>query len=390
MLEPAGNGTPRAFLRVGGTTVAQQQLGLAFALECGRVVCLAHGLRPELIALQHEAERAGAQFHVIAGARALLGLITAQDEVFVFGDGLFVSRSEAAELLGQGPAVLVQPIDQGLAGGFERIDINYAAAGAMRIPGRLVERIADLPADCDASSALQRIALQSGIRQREIPSLAEGRLFWSIVHDEDQAHAIEPRWIQQRIRGDVPLYPSRALALFTVRKFGPPLLHAGNGSLRLTLAATLMALIALGSGWLGHPVVGLVLCALGWIVSETAELLAQIEGSSPKSSPAMHKRRTFRGLLADALIIGLAVLGVYGAPWQSLLDRLFAPLILVALLRILPKASSDRWTAWLDDRALLALFMAAAVASGRGNEIIQGAALVAALTGVALRVPKRG
>ncbi|MDE2436891.1 MAG: hypothetical protein KGM49_11585, partial [Sphingomonadales bacterium] len=202
MLEMADATTPRAFLRIGGTTVAQQQLGLALALGCQRVVCVAHGLRAPLIALQHEAERAGVQFHVIAGPRPLLGLVTAQDEVLAFGDGLFASRREAVELLEQGQAVLVQPIEQGLAGGFERIDINHAAAAAMRIPGRLVDQLAELPTDCDAASALQRIALQGGVRQRSIPSVADGHLFWTLVRSDDEAHAIEPRWIRQRTRDD--------------------------------------------------------------------------------------------------------------------------------------------------------------------------------------------
>ena len=57
MMEPAGSGqaVPRAFLRVGGATLARHQLGLALALECdGRSVQTIEGLArgPELHPLQ--------------------------------------------------------------------------------------------------------------------------------------------------------------------------------------------------------------------------------------------------------------------------------------------------------------------------------------------------
>lgn len=384
MLELADGTTPRAFLRVGGTTIAQQQLALALALGCQRLVCIAHGLRPPLIALQHEAERAGVQFHVIAGPQALLGLVTAQDEVFVFGDGLFVSRKEAADLLEQGPAVLVQPIEQGLAAGFERIDINHAAAAAMRIPGRLVDQIAELPADCDAASALQRIALQGGVRQRAIPSTGDGHLFWTLVRSDDEAHAIEPRWIRQRTRDDAPLTPSRAIALFAVRRFGPSLLHAGSGAAHLAVAAGGLGVMALGAGWLKLIGVGLILCGLGWILREASELLARIDGDGPRPLSRAFGQATIYGLLLDAVMIGLAGWAVSAEPWQPMPDRFFPPFMLVALLRMLPRILPGRWTAWLDDRALLALGLAGAVASGKGSEVIHLAAAVAAVAGIAL------
>ena len=63
---------PRAFLRVGGLSVARQQLSIAHALDCERIICLAPAVTPDILALQHLAERRGSQFHVIAGARLRL------------------------------------------------------------------------------------------------------------------------------------------------------------------------------------------------------------------------------------------------------------------------------------------------------------------------------
>ena len=211
MLEPAGiaGEAPRAFLRIGGLTVARQQLALALELRCDRVICIAPRLTAELVELQHLAEAAKCQFHVVANARALVGLVTTVDEVFVLGDGLFVSIPEAAALLEEGQAVLVQPIEQGLAAGFERIDLNHAGAAAMRLPGRLIERLAELPTDCDATSSLQRIALQAGVRQRPIPAPGKDGLFWTMVRSEDEAHALEPLWVRQRTRDEGDGYAGR-------------------------------------------------------------------------------------------------------------------------------------------------------------------------------------
>ncbi len=100
MTEPAETGQPlpRAFLRVGGNTIARHQLTLALALDCQRVICIARDLSPDLIALQHAAEDAGVQFHVVPGARALLQLVTGVDELLVLNEGLLVEPRAARGL----------------------------------------------------------------------------------------------------------------------------------------------------------------------------------------------------------------------------------------------------------------------------------------------------
>ncbi len=385
MLEPAAPGStlPRAFLRIGGMTVARQQLGLMLALQCERIVCLAHGISPDLIELQHAAEAAGAQFNVIAGPRQLLGLVTTSDEVFVLGDGLFASTAEAAATLEQGQAVLVQPIEQGLAAGFERIDLNHASAAAMRIPGRLVEQIAELPADCDAASALQRIALQGGVRQRPIPATSAGTLFWTLVRSEEEAHALEPQWIRQRTRGDEPLNPSRGFGLLAVRLLGPALLHAGSGAGVVAIASGAMGAIALGTGWLGLPALGLGLAAISWLLCETTASLARIEGDPGRPARMVGGRRAY-GWLLDAIIIGLAGSAMPVTPGDHLLTRFFAPFMLVGVLRLVPRALSGRWTAWLMDRSLLAILLAGFIGAGRGEAAISIAAALVVLAGIVL------
>lgn len=388
MYEPAepGSQLQRAFLRIGGLTIARQQLALALEMRCERIVCIAPHLFPEIVELQHLAEAAKAQFHVISDARALVGLVTAVDEVIVLGDGLFVSIPDAAALLEVGQAVLVQPIEQGLAAGFERIDLNHAGAAAMRLPGRLVERLAELPADVDAASALQRIALQAGIRQKAIPTPGQDGVFWTLVRSETEAHAIEPQWIRQRTKGEGALSPSSGLALLGVRSFGPALLHAGSGAMGLVVAATVLVVLALGAGWFLLVPLGLVLVGLAWLLREAAVMLSRIENDTRRDQKGLDAKQVF-GAICDGAIILLAAWGTEIHPGQHFVDRLFPPFMLVALLRILPRLISPRWAGWLGDRGLLALGLALAILAGPGSAIIHVAATVVAIAGIV--VPSR-
>ncbi len=384
MTEPATNGsqTPRAFLRIGGMSLARQQLGLALALRCERIVCIAREMLPELIKLQHVAEKAGVQFHVISGPRALIGLVTVADEVFVLGDGLFASVNEATAALEKGQAVLVQPIEQGLASGFERIDLNHASAAAMRIPGRLVERLSELPTDCDAASALQRIALQAGVNQRNVDAIKGEGAFWTLVRSEDEAHALEPQWIRQRTHDEGMPSPGHGLALLGVRAFGPSLLHAGSGAGIVGVAALVLGLMGLGAGWFGLVPFGLGLCGLGWIVGEAAALLARIESDALDKRAGGITRQSLYGWLLDAVIVVLAGWGSAMNAGQPDPDLMFPPLMLIALLRIIPKAIGGRRTSWLKDRALLCLALAGVTIAGVGSEAVHIAALALAIAGI--------
>jgi hypothetical protein len=373
----------RAFLRIGGLSVARQQVALALELGCERIVCLAPGPSAELADLQQWVETRGAQFQLIRQARALVGLVSAVDEVIVLADGLFASTAAAKVFLEEGQAVSVQPIEQGLAAGFERIDLNHAFGGVMRLPGRLVERLAELPADCDATSALLRIALQAGMRQKPIPQPDQTRLFWTLVRSEQEAHALEPLWIRQRTRGEGAPSLAGGVALLAVRGFGPALLHAGSGAKVMLAAAVVLALLAFGAGWFGIAALGLGFAAIGWIVLEAAGMIARIESEQEVPLKRFDVRAVY-GWLLDVLIVFLATWGSDPARAQPLAEGLFPAFMLVALLRILPRLLSDRWTGWFNDRSLLALILAGFVLAGVANHAIVFAAAALALGGIIL------
>ena len=347
---------PRAFLRLGGATLAHHQLILALAAGCERIACIARALTPEMIALQHEAERAGARFHMISGARALSGLVTANDELLVVGEGLVAAVPDALEAIGATPVILVLPAETAVPQGFERIDLNHAAAGLMLLPGRLVERLNDLPADAEPASALLRIGLQAGIAQRGIAETTISAGHWLLVRNEEAAHSAELDWMQRHTLGRGKT-PGLGLATLIVRRFGAALLHGGSGGKTLTLASYVLMAIAAGAGWFGWNATALGLCAPAWLLHRTGCIIERIQ------SEALGRRT---GILAaeypftwifDAVIGFLLLFGTPYIPGEAMWQRAFAPFMLFGLLSLFTRVLPGRWTPWLADRMLLAILL---------------------------------
>lgn len=392
MMEPAapGVGTPRAFLRVGGTTVARHQLGLALAMECQRIVCLSRQMTPDIIALQHVAENAGAQFHVIAETRRLAGLVTANDELLVISDGLLVSQQDALKLLEGNHAVLVLPAETASNGGFERIDLNHASAGLMRIPGRFVERLYELPADCNVPSALTRIALQAGVAMREVPMVSREGAKWCIVRDEAEAHAIEGDWIGLHIVHVKGTRPATVMARLGVMIFGPSLLHSQSGTRLVGRVAVFVLLFAMGAGWLGLIVPGFVLCAIAALLGEAAAMLRGVERNAldiPR--PALSAGALF-GWALDFTLIMLLFWSVPITPWDTIMpwgtvpERAFAPVTLVLMTRLVARIHAGNWVGWVSDRMLLSIVLAVAAGMGVAHEAVQILTIVIALAGIVI------
>jgi len=390
MTEPAGAGQPfaRAFLRVAGASVAQHQLGLALALDCQRVVCLARGASPELIALQHDAEDAGLQFAIATGAGQLAGLVTASDEIVVISEGLFADPAQAAALLeGRAPVVLVQPVEGALAAGFERININRAGAGLMRLSGETVERLHELPIDVDVVSALTRIALQAGIAMRDVPAAARAGSGWRMVRSEAEAYALEDEWMRARFVEDGPASPGRTVARFAVLSFGSSLLHAGNASNVVSAAVVVALAIAVGISWFGLVWAGFVLVAVAWLLVEASRLLRAAERHAMGQPTPAIPRADAMTWLVDVVFAGLILLDTPRFPGEPVIAWLCTPAILMLLLALLPRVAGGRIAGWTCDRALLGLVLA--FASGFGQVLLVVRLLSALLVAAALLLPPR-
>jgi hypothetical protein len=237
-----------------------------------------------------------------------LALVAQHDEVIAIDDGVLAWPDTAMELLAS-PGVLVQPVDIGLAAGFERLDFNHASAGAMRVPGRLVERLGEMPADIDLFSTLQRLALQAGVPQRALAAEAVEGGRWARVVSEDQAHALEPRWIALHAATSAATGPMRWLAALGMRTLGPALLHAGSNGSVVAVGAAVLAALALVAGWFGWASLGLGLCALSAIGFQCAALFGRFERRTlllprPRLAPA-----AIYGWVTDGALLLLLTLG---------------------------------------------------------------------------------
>lgn len=343
----------RGYLPIGGRSIVRHQLGLGLAFGCARVVVLAEALTGELVALQHVAEAGGARFHVIATARALVPLVAPEDELLVFSDGLLAMPEDALRLLGDGPALLTLPVEAGLAAGFERIDLNNANAGAMCLPGRLVAGLGDLPAEWNPVSALLRLATQARVSMKALPAtlLDEGR--WRLIRNEHEAHRAEPGWLHLHTRSTHVRSPGEWISAMAVQKLGSALLHAGTRPWLVALAALLLGLLGLGSGWLGWQTAGFAILGCSWIFQQTAMLLARIERDSLLSPTGRVPASAFAGAGLDVAFVALAAWrsGAPVIPGLSWGSAWFAPAVLFLLLRLLPRVLPARlWTWWLGDR----------------------------------------
>lgn len=368
MLEPAGSGQPfpRAFLRIAGASLAQHQLGLVLGLDCQRLICLARQTSPELIALQHGAEAAGMRFHIVAGPQQLSVLVTATDELIVVTEGLFADGANISSLLNDSKAaVLSLPDDGAVAEGFERLDINNAAAGVMKIPGSLVERLHDLPPDCDPASALTRVALQSGAQMRQIPQeLRTGRK-WKMVRSEAEALAIEAEWLRTRLDASRTATASDRLARMGVLSFGSSLLHAGNASAAASIGAVAALVLALLSAWLGAVPLAFILVAVAWILVRATGLLRDAERDAYSVAPPAIPRTDALGWLVDASLVAVSVAAIdplTGIGQVAFGDRIFAPLMLILLLHLVPRLLLDRLADWTCDRGALSVLLGVAAA----------------------------
>lgn len=353
----------RGLLPVGGRSLLRHQIGLALHLGARRIVVLAEAMRAELVALQHVAEAGSAQFHVVATGRALVPLVLPEDDVIVLGDGLLAMPDAARALVESGPSVVTFPIEAALPHGFERIDINHAGAAVMRIPGRIVAGLADLPPEWNVQSALLRLAVQARLTMRAAPSAMLDDGSWTIVRSEHDALQAEQRWLRLHTDpgDDRRAIPGERLAVALVRRFGPALLHAGTRPGLVGLGAGVTLLLAAGLGWLDHHAIAFVLVGLGWLTERIASLIGRVERDSLLATGLTRHSSALFHLLVDVSLVALA-------SWRSDLRMIgglpaaaavFVPLLLIASLRLVPLALPHRrWALVLNDRLLVSIALA--------------------------------
>ncbi|HEY6815328.1 MAG TPA: hypothetical protein VI168_07305 [Croceibacterium sp.] len=358
-----------------GKPLARRQLDFALAAGCERVIALGNGASPEAIALRHAAEARGVRFQCVGNTHGLLGAVPAADELLALAPGLLPEDTRALEALERGSAVLVFPAAPGVAAGFERIDIERAWAGALVLPGRLVERLADLPPDSDATAALLRIALQARVAEKRLPeqALAEGA--WAIVGPGDDAAQRQRGWLKRNLPSLPGFAATRLLARLGLQQGGIGLLARARALPAFWSGVAISLAGAVGASAYGLPALGLLLVAVGALLAEFSAGLKSLR-DAPFGAPSERGLPRLAPCLVDAALIVCAALAI-DDDW---LQSLFPPL---ALLGALHASRPDRWphpAALLGDRGLLALFFAVPAAL----DLAEPAVMLAALTVLAL------
>lgn len=359
---------------VAGKSLARRQLDFALAAGCERVIALGNGASAEAIALRHAAEGRGAKFQCIGDTHGLLGAVPAADELLVLAPRLLPEDASALEAIERGTAVLVLPAGPGVAAGFERIDLERAWAGALVLPGRLVERLADLAPDSEATAALLRIALQARVAEKRLPeqALAEGS--WSVVGSGDAAQRDEA-WLKRNLRHGTGSPGSRLLAHFGLRRLAIPLLGQPRAVPGLVVGMVASLVGAVGAAAYGWTAAGLFLIAISALLGDFATGLSQLR-DAPFGARNPRRLGALTPCLVDAGLTACAALAIDG----SWLHRLFPPLVLLGALHA---SRPGRWpgaAALAGDRALLALGLATATAL----DLAEPAIMLAGLATIAL------
>ena len=343
-------------LSLAGISVAERQLDFAISLGCERVICIAQSFERGISSLQRRADAAGVKFNAIAGPRALLGLIGTTDQLLVIAEGLLPDRDIAQEYLAAGDTVLVLPVEAGIAVGFERIDLNHSWAGVVSLQGRLVERLSQLPPDCDAVSALLRIALQGHVAERALPESVLVDRHWVLVGNEGQLAELEAEWLRRHVGSSGIVSPGRTLANALVRSFGPRLLDKGWSGFAIGCAGVGLALAALVVAWFGPAIPAILLCGTAWFIAESGASLALLSRAGLGQSRARSDFGSVAQISIDVLLWAVLSIGLMGGAE----DRVFAPFAMLAVLHLASRTIKADWTDLSGDRLLLAVILAIA------------------------------
>ncbi len=338
-------------------SIGERQLDLALAFGCEQVICITHEDEDAYADLREQAEARGAEFTAISSPRSLLGKVGTTDELLVIAEGLLLDAGIALDALSGRNGVLVLPVDTGIAAGFERIDLNYAWAGVLCMPGSLVERLTQLPPDCDAASALLRIALQAQVPERHLDESVLRQQKLALVGDASRVTEIEEYWQIANIPRPSMYAPGRSIASLTMRKMGAASILARGLKPSLFKGAGLaIAAAGCAASWFGAPAAGIAAGGLGWLAAQAGTALGRMMHVGIAEKPSSEGADFAIGWAFDVLLVAILAFALTGN-WP---DRLFVPVVMLAFLRLWQNLAKGRWADLAHDRLLLAAILAVA------------------------------
>jgi len=363
----------KAIASIAGKSLARRQLDFALAAGAEQVFFLGDGAKGEATDLCRAAETAGAKALAIGNGHELLGAVRAADHLLVLAPGVLPEAPVVLDMLGKGSVLLVLPAAQGVAAGFERVDLERAWAGALVVQGGLVERLAELPRDADPAPALLRIALQAKVAERRLPEplLTDGS--WLMLETSADASAAEQAWIQRHLPEPPRNRPARWVAALALRLMAHRALRQPRSTALLGVGGAILSAGAIAVAAAGWPAIGFLLVALAAVATEMS-----VAGNRLAAAPFPVEKRS---RLVSALLrasVDLALLACAAlAIDQDWLHRLFPPLVLLGLLHAFRPEAWPGFASLIADRMVLALVLAFAVVAGLAEPAVMVLALAA-------------
>jgi hypothetical protein len=182
----------------------------------------------------------------------------------------------------------------------------------MRLPGRVVAGLGELPPEWSPASALLRIAVQAGVPQRDIPFafIDQGGGALSAARMKHTGPSRAGCGFTPSVRTAVRR--AKCWPASPCRRSAPRCCTPAPGPI-VTIASLALGVLGVGAGWFGSATIGFVLLALCWLVAECAALLARVERASLLASARMAPTGAAFALLLDA---GLSRCARGGPNWR--------------------------------------------------------------------------
>ena len=342
--------------KLAGRSIAHRQADLALELGCERIVCLTDHPSPEIARMQAAAEKGGARFHAIVGPRHLPGLVKAVDEVLVIAPDLVAEAPFVSDALAGRTGILALPAERGVAAGHERMDGESAWAGVMLLPGALVDRLADLPPDCDPISGLLRIAMQASTRRVLLAPSALDHGELTLVRDAAVSAKAEKAWLDRRSGQAGWRRPASAAVRSVTRLLAPRLLARERTVPILVAAGSLLSAGGVAAAIYERAGAGLAMLAVAAAAFLAGDTLRAL-GSGARPEPNGSR---LAGFALDAALITVAVIATPREPQVAL----FSSVVAVFALRLARLHGSAAPVAPFADRILVLILAALAAAFG--------------------------
>jgi len=363
-IERTDSGDTRAYLQLGGRKLIDWQLDLARDLGCERVICIADGPSSELDSFRLRVEQFGFEFHAIGGPLQLVGLVSADQELVVFGDGVVIDREFFSKKFTEKRGVMVVPADAGTDVGFERVDAQNAWGGLFVARAQIAEQLAEMPADSDTISLLLRMALQAGTKLVKIDAerLHDGTLLLATSSEVIQRR--EDLLLDRSSQRKSWMGPGNALAQTAARRMASKWISHGP---TISLFAAILGLVgAVGLVLFSQHIWALAVLLLAALAGSFSVALFYLKAKLLGFERPRYLPISFNILIDLSLIVSIVFPLSQG--WQQ---RLFLGVLLLGGWRMARLVSIEKLLPFWQDRSILLGILLAAAILGVSTFIIQ-------------------